>query len=80
MSVIRFEWGINNMSKFDNLLRENGLTKAQFAKIIGYSPNQVTRWGENPPGWVILLLDYRAEAYEYAHLKGMIRRISYGAN
>lgn len=50
------------MSDFAKLLKKNGLNKSEFADLVGYHPNQVTRWKDNPPKWVLLLLEYRQSA------------------
>jgi len=42
---------------FTDYLEEFGFTKAEFARLIGVSPETVVRWKEEPPRVVILYLE-----------------------
>jgi len=42
---------------FTDYLEEFGFTKAEFARLIGVSPETVGRWKEEPPKVVILYLE-----------------------
>jgi len=42
---------------FTDYLEEFGFTKAEFARLIGVSPETVVRWKEEPPKVVILYLE-----------------------
>ena len=45
----------------ESQLKRLGLTKRQLAEDLGYSPEQVTRWKNNPPKHVIVYLDLLLE-------------------
>jgi len=47
--------------KFSEFLEEFGYSKAEFARLIGVSPETVSRWGEEPPRVVMLYLEERRE-------------------
>ena len=42
-------------------LKELGLTKKQLSKELGVSPEQVTRWGEDPPRYAVAYVNLMRE-------------------
>jgi len=49
---------------FTDYLEEFGFTKAEFARLIGVSPETVVRWKEEPPRVVMMLLEERRASRE----------------
>jgi len=41
----------------DQLLAQSGLTKAQLSRVLGVSPEQVSRWNNTPPRYAIAYLE-----------------------
>lgn len=42
---------------FKSLLKEAGLTKTAFAKLLGMNPNSVSNWKDNPPIYAMAYLE-----------------------
>lgn len=64
------------------LLDAANLSKRAFAQEVGYSAEQVSRWGEEPPEWVYRYLEmkirengYKSRILEYETLFNQLRDI-----
>ncbi len=51
------------------MLGELGMSKRGLAKELGYSANQVTRWKDNPPVFILRYLEMRVKFEKYDELE-----------
>ena len=60
---------------FIDLLSESGMKKKELAEYLGLEPETVTRWGDDPPHYAIVVLTLYIENRQCREFKNLLRKM-----